>query len=483
MLTPIRVRGKNKRDQSRKKQKHAEFSSSAKDEPKPRTGRPRNSKRLATQSVITDDHGAANTVATYPHQLSALEKLPTELLQTIFLQSINLNLPLSSLHLGSVLASPHLRRELVIHAFADHAEHEPLLYAEFQSGLLRQKWLTYNLLQHCQKTHFLRLAIRVLQKYSGAVAQDVYRGNMAKLTEAFDNYYSLSHRISMKLDPLRYPSTGDFPPPPDSSSRDIVFAGTDYEGVAFSIVLDNEGSCMEVFTPWVADPENKFWPKDYFLYKHEKYPRIIHSMFSAGSMKDCQIPEKLLHGPWTNERGYFLRLLLDAEAKLDWLGSTSGEVALQGFEDAIREDNSNAISILRTVGTWESDVLKEARLNHVQQCREDIETGKLTLEVLTNPHASWRMPASKIRFESATVGVVSSTKHLKIAVLEKTPNLKTLQALLGGDASTDIDCDDTELVEWALQKRAESRDLPVDIAGSNIGDWLLDTLEVIRKKK
>ena len=482
MLTPIRVRGKNNRDQSRKKQKDENLSP-ALPAPKRRPGRPRNSEFVASQLLITDDHDTSGIIATNNHQLSALEQLPTELLQTIFLLSRNINLPMSSLYLGSVLASPHLRTELVTHAFVDREYSEQHLYAGLQSGLLRQKWLTYEFFQRCQRTYLQRSAILIIQKYSGEVAQDVHRSNIKKITETFDKYYSFSHRMSMKLEQLHNSSGIVNPPRPQNLSRDSVFVGTNQKGAGFSIILELEGNGMYVSPSWVADPQENLWPKDHYINVKRTGLYDFYPVLSDASLSQCEIPEKLLHGPWTNERGHFLKLLLNAGATVNWLDGTSGEVAMRGLQDAIRENNTCAISVLRAHESYCKYSLQDAQMRIVRECIQELDTGRVTVEELTNPQAAWRIPAGDVLWDTFTVGVVPSTKHLKIAVLEKPANLEALKALLEGDGKTAIDCDDTEMVDWALGKRAEARTTPGQIEGSNIGEWLLDTLEVIRKKQ
>ncbi|MCJ1395207.1 hypothetical protein MMC18_008090 [Xylographa bjoerkii] len=485
MLTPVRVRGKNKRDQSRKKQSAGEDSLSAFPVPKSRPGRPRKSKSAIAQSMVEgtapgliDASDASETTPTSFYHLSALEQLPTELLQTIFLISMNINLPMSSRHLGSALASPLLRTELVIHAFTRCRDSEDRLYAELRSSLLRQKWLTYNFLQRCQKTYLLRHAILVIQENSKEVARGIYRSNVVRITEAFDTYYSLSRRILMKLDSIYHSSGLDL-------SRDVVFEGTDQEGTAYSIVLDDEGSRMDVCRPFGAHPQDSIRPEDCFDVRKDFHTRTTYYLVSSDTpLTRCEIPEKLLHGPWTNERGYFLKLLMDADAHVNWLGSTNGEIVLQGFEDAIREDNSYAISVLRASGI--ENLESDTRIDTVRECLEDLEIGKTTVEDLTNPHGPWRLPAGNALLNTSSARVVPSTEHLKIAVLEKAAKFRVLKALLEGNGKTDIDCDDTEVVGWALQKRAEARATAAshpDLQGVSIGDWLLDTLEVVREKQ
>ncbi|MCJ1401646.1 hypothetical protein MMC11_004863 [Xylographa trunciseda] len=491
MLTPVRVRGKNKRDQSRKKNSAEEGLLSTLPVPKRGPGRPRKSKRAAVQLLMNktvplpvDVPEAPEAVATHSRRLSTLEQLPTELLQTIFLLSKNINFPISSLHLGSVLASPLLRTELVVHAFTELECFNQSRYTELQCSLLRQKWLTYDFFQHCQKTYLLRRAILVIQKYSKEAAGETYRRSTAKITQSFDTYYNLGHRISMKLDRLRRATGMELNKRIMNLSQDVVFVATDHEKVTYSIVLDFEGNCMKVFRPWVAGSGDSLRPKDFVFFGETSHVLTVDSVLSCVSLTQCEIPEKLLHGPWTSERGYFLSLLLDANAKVNWLGSTSGEVALQGLEDAIREDNSHAIKILRA-----SDInacSRDTTIRTFRECIEDLKSEVTTVEELTNPYAPWRIPASNSLLDTPPAGVVPSTKHLKIAVLEKAANFRVLQALLEGGGKTDIDCDDTELVDWALQKKAEARvkaaSLP-NLEGQSVGDWLLDTLEVVREKQ
>jgi len=66
----------------------------------------------------------------------------------------------------------------------------------------------------------------------------------------------------------------------------------------------------------------------------------------CGGVEGCQIPEKLLRGPWTNEKCDFLGLLIRGNAEVDRVNSTSGEVAEQGLWEAIEEHNARAVKAL-----------------------------------------------------------------------------------------------------------------------------------------
>ena len=66
----------------------------------------------------------------------------------------------------------------------------------------------------------------------------------------------------------------------------------------------------------------------------------------CGGVEGCQIPEKLLRGPWTDEKCDFLEVLIRGNAEVDRVNSTSGEVAEQGLWEAIEEHNARAVKAL-----------------------------------------------------------------------------------------------------------------------------------------
>ena len=90
-------------------------------------------------------------------KLSRLESLPTELLEQIFLQSLNIDLPLASPHLTTMLSSIHMKTTLVLKVFStedvydDHGvifsrryragSSQPAI-GELQSRILKCRWMT-----------------------------------------------------------------------------------------------------------------------------------------------------------------------------------------------------------------------------------------------------------------------------------------------------------------------------------------------------
>lgn len=59
-----------------------------------------------------------------------------------------------------------------------------------------------------------------------------------------------------------------------------------------------------------------------------------------------QLPQKLLRGPWTEEKTSFLLCLIWQGVGIDWNMSSRGEVATQGLQEAIQEGNRKAVASL-----------------------------------------------------------------------------------------------------------------------------------------
>ena len=118
-------------------------------------------------------------MATTNSKLSRLESIPTELLEAIFLKSLNLNLPLASPHLGATLSSKRTKMAMVLKAFPSNAESDLEHYSELQhilwagsgektktaigelqSRLLACRWMTWDLLKLCMETFVVRTLLR-----------------------------------------------------------------------------------------------------------------------------------------------------------------------------------------------------------------------------------------------------------------------------------------------------------------------------------
>lgn len=110
---------------------------------------------------------------------SRLESLPTELLEEIFLQSLNLDLPLASLHLSTALSSTRTKMALILKVFPSngsfnlehYTELPQIVWAggacdtetgigELQSRILACRWMTWDFLKLCMETFVVRTLLR-----------------------------------------------------------------------------------------------------------------------------------------------------------------------------------------------------------------------------------------------------------------------------------------------------------------------------------
>lgn len=351
--------------------------------------------------------------------VSALESLPAELLQSIFLFHPNLNLPKASQSLGSSLASTHLKTEFVIATFTDPDLRKD---TELQSGLLCQKWLTFEFFQHCQKTYMLRKATEIYRSYATHLLLSDQNTAIAEMTKIFDSYYNLRERLLSQIRAWQ-----------DHEPRlNTNFCWEAADGTRYMLQLTDQGRRMLLQEPDLTSS------------------RLL-TITMPGIMPQKpspQLPEKLLHGPWTNERGYYLQLLLNSGMRVD---STNSEIASLGLEDAIREDNLCAIAALTFSSVFDSN---DFYLNL------DLYPGTgyqdLDIEKLTNPSGKWWFLSIKRTRYRVAVGVAPTTKHLRIAVLEKGCNLRVVKALVDRSSKTHVDFEDPEIVSWALERKASA---------------------------
>lgn len=73
-----------------------------------------------------------------------------------------------------------------------------------------------------------------------------------------------------------------------------------------------------------------------------KFTKVTYLSFAEG----FRIPEKLLHGPWTEDNASLLYVLVSLNGEIDWKGTMAGEAAKDGLKQAIRERNEHAVAAL-----------------------------------------------------------------------------------------------------------------------------------------
>lgn len=314
--------------------------------------------------------------------LSRLESLPVELLQAIFLYTLNINLPLASPYLGLALSSEHLYTKLILLAFSGigqrHSEgmlHEDVTSASLQTTIMSRKWFNLDLMRRCQ----VQFAQEMLERAQSDQAWEITSAETTKVGldgRTTRHSYRLSHGC------LR---------------RGIVT----YQGS-----IETSVRVAKVNSGWV------YW-----------FPSCMTRWWVDRS-ENVLLPEKLLHGPWTEAKLDLLEMLCRAGAMVDWVNTSTGEIAERGLNDAIMEGNLRAVKLLTQSPVWI--------------------TRKLACQ---------------------NVGVRIDTRHARLAVQEAGCDLDIIEALLQHPKST-IDLNDRQIVAWAVK---------LDSEGSIKGRQLLDS--------
>lgn len=457
-LIPVRIRGKNTHDRAHNKRKLIEDSTAT--EPSRSRGRPL--KRLSTAVVLSSSHSTASSSsssASVPKKrrrsgpkpspelkLSSLELLPVELLQNIFLYSLNLALPLCSPRIGSALSSKYVRTELVTHAFWDcvskvdgrlreFKEHDAEMvekYKTLQSGLLRLKWMTLDFYMECMDNFLAETAAcefgALLTKYGlegPFPTKDEYH-------ELLIHYRPWASPCSLL--PLKWLGVTC-----NCGHHTLERAFRDERRLVLRLHEALLGLRIYIVEPLPSDltPLTVFDMSRY-------HPRGY-------------IPSKLLHGPWTKERCEYLELLTEAGFSVDLLHTSDSEIAEKGLEDAIRERNLRALAVLvatvRPPGFQNKNGArsKEDGASDYSPTVYDVKD-----DDYVHPRKGYLSP----------VAVLPQTTHLRLAVIECDCAPVIVYHLLRADLSL-IDLEDSELVGWAVEKKKQ---------GDWRGQWLLKIL-------
>lgn len=83
-------------------------------------------------------------------------------------------------------------------------------------------------------------------------------------------------------------------------------------------------------------------PKDFEGLWPYRFTRITYLALAEG----FRIPEKVLHGPWGDDKASLLYVLVSLGGEIDWQGTMAGEIAKEGLKQAILEKNERAVAAL-----------------------------------------------------------------------------------------------------------------------------------------
>ena len=381
-----------------------------------------------------------------------LEQLPTELLETIFLYNLNLSLPQASPIIGSKLASKHVKTQVLFRVCSaatprtypsEQATLFPAMidHAGAQSAILRMRWMTLTFLRQLIPDYITKA---IVQELSERRLQWLGEGPLVtQETEPTIRHYLEDHLLG-----LTRRNQDDLPVVSYVSWR--IEKPSRLIRLSFSL----RGGIVTIEERCIHDCENSV-----------QHVRLLsadrHRWRIFCGINGCKVPGKLLHGPWTTDKCDFLEMVIRGNATVDWVGTTSGEIAEEGLIQAIREGNTRATRLLVTRagsgcphGDWDFPY-------HTSSLGlQKIEPGPWPREGVFKADA----------FDVVGAGVIPQTRHLRTAVLEAGCRRDIVEMLLKTE-SNNIDPEDRAILDWAAEKK---------VRGDERGGWLLTKLSSCR---
>ncbi|TGO88703.1 hypothetical protein BPOR_0146g00060 [Botrytis porri] len=320
--TPIKVPGKNTRDSS----KSAVLARKIMKRPPGRPLKKKSSKGASQASKPFTSILRESKVRTLKNiksrrKMSELEKLPTEILEQIFFGCWNLSLPACSPVIGGKLSSAAVYNKIIITAFGPVWDRwygqllDPGLDLDYsgnsslQSTILKFRWAKLPILLQgqdlwVQKNALERpfqLALGMAAFHHGDNIEGIDPKN-ASAAELLDDDFAKYCNAFQRMD---ISHTADAP-----ETMDLMSSLGEKREQIFDLGIRN-------------------------------YANIA---------KGTEIPHTLLMGPWNEEAVKYLFWLVMGGARIDWLASTSGEAAIIGYKNAVRECRIEVIHLLLYAG-------------------------------------------------------------------------------------------------------------------------------------
>lgn len=407
------------------------------------------------------DQGALPTENPLP--CSPLERLPTEVLEMIFMHSLNLSLPRASPVLGGRLASDHMKTELFLLVFlseGSNLRHLDYLLAilgtegsigNLQSEIMALKWATPAFVCAMTEPFMVRTIVHAFRSHGlgwldKSRSVDYGGAQRAVHGDHFDKGV-LDTTKEATIDVVRrfYEHTIA-----GGKIKEGVHTQTDFR--EWKWPFETARRTIEMYIGYREGRMTLFG-----IESGKSLPRVFLDFQSRQihCAADFRIPTKLLHGPWSDDKCTELLRICRGGGRIDQTGSTMDEeVADAGLREAIIEENHKAIVAL--VGSITAYRAAPAVIGE-DDCSTCI-TVAFGPEQLKDKYCQRHIH----RF---CVGVTVRTEHVKLA-LDKDCSYSLLYTLLHG-MKVEIDWTDTELTAWAIQKKKEADER---------GQWLLDRL-------
>lgn len=260
------------------------------------------SQRQRQRQTTTDP--IINTSAFQIPKLSPLENLPTELIQKIFFECLEINLPRSSLPIAAALSNEAIyawlvrlafssdnegsRMEFFTHAFLpfDYYSLSSIERADLQTAILECRWCTLPLMRKCQK-QYMEHAIQ--QKCSDLEFSEKDRARLEGLETLCNEVEHADHAPNGRR-----------------GKGDLIIAASKPNPSA------GVGSKIDVkLALWFH-----FGAIQIREHSPVYYETDVFRLPCCSLTEPCRIPDKLLSPPWTPEKLEFLSLL-STEAYVD----------------------------------------------------------------------------------------------------------------------------------------------------------------------
>ncbi|CZR51543.1 uncharacterized protein PAC_01420 [Phialocephala subalpina] len=255
-------------------------------------------------------------------KMSDLEKLPTEILETVFLFCLNLDLPKASPIIAAKLSSQIVYNKTILTAFGPTWERwhgrernwlqkrntQPGDFEEdpaLQSAVLRCRWATLPIIMDAKDNWIQRFA----KDRPFKPAWFDIKSNAPP--EDFEEH-------DTPQDPTEEHDE------PQMTAQEYLDA--DFKGFSDLILSERDGG-------WLWDECS--WDRN------------------SDVTEGIEMPQSLLSGPWDEDMLKYLFWLRKSGAGIDWLSSTSGEVGLEGMKKAILFGDIRAIHLLAWTGIIE----------------------------------------------------------------------------------------------------------------------------------
>ncbi|KAM0140574.1 hypothetical protein ACHAO1_002258 [Botrytis cinerea] len=320
--TPIKVPGKNTRDSS----KSAVLARKIMKRPPGRPLKKKSSKVASQMSKALTSILRESKVRTLKNiksrrKMSQLERLPTEILEQIFFGCWNLSLPACSPVIGGKLSSVAVYNKIIIAAFGP-------VWDEWYGQLLDPALdLDYGGNSSLQST---------ILKFRWAKLPMLLQGQ-----DLWVQKHALERPFSLALGTIAF------------HHRDDI-EGIDPKTASAAELLDNDFAkyCNAFQRMDVSSITDASETLDLISSLVEQREQIfdLGSQNYANVARGTEIPHTLLMGPWDEEAVKFLFWLVMGGARIDWLASTSGEAAIIGYKNAVRECRIEVIYLLLYAG-------------------------------------------------------------------------------------------------------------------------------------